>query len=254
MSDRHSLLYNKRDKIVTITLNRPDKMNALDEELSDKVCEALERFENDDDAIVAIVTGAGNKAFSAGGDLNDAEEIRSATSAAMPNWHALDIEKPMIAAINGFCLTLGWLLAQKCDIRIAAEEAQFGITSTRFNFSGSFAHEVARMLQPAHALEIMLWGDALISAQRAYEIGWLNRVVPGDRLMDEAWSWAERMIYLAPRSVRNIKKLIRHGQYMNATQANAFAEALSSDLATMEDTQEGIRAFLEKRKPIFRNK
>ncbi len=254
MGDQDILLYDKKDRIVTITLNRPDKMNALSQALSDRIYEAFQRFNSDDDALVAIITGAGDRAFSAGGDLNDPEEIRAATAGILPDWHYVDIWKPMIAAINGFCVTLGWLLAQKCDIRIAAEEAQFGITATRLNFSGSFASEVIRVLHRAHALEIMLWGDTLISAQRAYEMGWLNRVVPKEKLMDEAMSWAERMLYLAPRSVRNIKQMIYHGDHMAPPQARAFADALSAGLASMEDTTEGVRAVLEKRKPVFRNK
>jgi enoyl-CoA hydratase/carnithine racemase len=254
MGNQDILLYDKTDGIATITLNRPDKLNALSEDLSSKVYEAFKRFDSDDDAIVAIVTGAGDKAFSAGGDLTDPDEIKSATSAKLPDWHYLDIWKPMIAAINGFCLTLGWLLAQKCDIRIATEDAKMGITATRLNFSGAFAALVARNLHPNHALEIMMWGDQLITAQRAYEMGWLNRVVPRDSLMDEARSWAERMLYLAPRSVRNIKKLIYQGQYMTPRQSYAYAEALSAGFSSMEDTQEGVRAFLEKRKPSFKNK
>ena len=100
----------------------------------------------------------------------------------------------------------------------------------------------------------MLWGDQLITAQRAYEMGWLNRVVPRDKLMDEAWSWAERMHHLAPRSVRNIKKMIYHAPDMTPSQSLAFAEALSANLGSMEDTQEGVSAVLEKRKPSFKNK
>ena len=215
MDEQDILLYEKKERIVTITLNRPDKMNALSEELSGRLCDVFQRFDTDDDALVAIITGSGEKAFSAGGDLNDPDEIKGATSGILPRWHFLEIEKPMIAAINGFCVTLGWLLAQKCDIRIAVEDAKFGITATKLNFSGAFAHEVARLLHRAHALEIILWGDQLIPAQRAYEMGWLNRVVPRDKLMDEARSWAERMQYLAPKAVRNIKKMIKRRNKCN---------------------------------------
>ncbi len=254
MSDQDVVLYDKKDRIVTITVNRPDKLNALSQEVSDRIYDAFQRFDSDDDAWVAIITGAGDKAFSAGGDLNDPEEIKIATTGALPNWYHVDVRKPMIAAINGFCLTLGWLLAQKCDIRIGAEHAQFGITATRLNFSGAFASDLIRVLHLAHALEIMLWGDKLISAQRAYEMGWLNRVVPREKLMDEAMSWAERMLYLAPRSVRNIKQMLYHGYYMSPEQSRAFAKALSADLASMEDTTEGVRSVLEKRKPVFKNR
>jgi enoyl-CoA hydratase len=160
----------------------------------------------------------------------------------------------MIAAINGHCFTLGWALAQKCDIRIAAEHAQFGIKASRFNFSGAFASDLIRHVHLAHALEIMLWGDNSISAQRAYEMGWLNKVVPKERLMEEATAWAERMLHLAPRSVRNIKQMIRYGHEMTPAASRAFAKALSENLSSMEDTAEGIKSFFEKRKPEFKNR
>lgn len=254
VNNKDMVLYAKNDRIVTITVNRPDKMNALSQEVSDRIYDAFQRFNSDDDAWVTIITGAGDKAFSAGGDLNDPEEIRAATAGVLPNWYYVDVRKPMIAAINGFCLTLGWLLAQKCDIRIAAEHAQFGITATRLNFSGAFASDLTRVLHLAHALEIMLWGDTLISAQRAYEMGWLNRVVPREKLMEEAMSWAERMLYLAPRSVRNIKQMIYHGYYMTPSESRAFAIALAANLSSMDDTAEGVRSVLEKRKPVFKNR
>ncbi|MFC1893161.1 enoyl-CoA hydratase/isomerase family protein [Chloroflexota bacterium] len=255
MGDEDILLYRKKNRVVTITLNRPDKMNALNMALSGRICEAFQRFNSDDDALVAIITGAGDKAFSAGGDLTNPEELKIATGGGISlEWHHLDIWKPMIAAVNGFCMTLGWLLAQKCDIRIAAEGAKFGITATKLNFSGSFASEVIRVLHRAHALEIMLWGDTLISAQRAYEMGFVNRVVPQEKLMDEAMSWAERMLYLTPTSVRNIKRMIYYGQYMAPPQAIAFANALSAGLGSMEDTAEGVKAVLDKRKPAFKKK
>lgn len=254
MSKQDILLYEKKDRISMITLNRPEKLNAINQELSDRIDDALEQFDNDKDAWVAIITGVGDKAFSAGGDLNDPEEIRGATSGELPKWYCKEIWKPMIAAINGFCMTLGWALAQKCDIRIAAEHAQFGITATRFNFSGAFASDLIRQVHLSHALEIMLWGDNMISAQRTYEIGWLNKVVPKEKLMEEAMSWAERILYLAPRSVRNIKQLIYYGYDMTPSVARAFAMALSANLSSMEDTAEGIKSFFEKRKPVFRNR
>jgi len=248
------LVYEKKERICTISLNCPEKLNAISMELSDRILEALERFECDDEVWVGIVTGVGEVAFSAGGDLNDPDEIEGATTGELPRWYTNEISKPMIAAINGYCMTLGWALAQKCDIRIAAEHAQFGIKATRFNFSGAFASDLIRHLHPAHALEIMLWGDSIISAQRAYEMGWVNRVVPKGRLMEEARAWAERMLNLAPRSVRNIKQMMHYGHEMSQGTARAFARVVSADLSSMEDTTEGIRSFLEKRKPDFKNR
>jgi enoyl-CoA hydratase/carnithine racemase len=254
MSKQDILLYEKKDRVLLITLNCPDKLNAIGQELSDRIYNALEQFDRDEDLWVAIITGAGDKAFSAGGDLNDPQEIKGATSGELPNWYLKDIWKPMIAAINGYCMTLGWALAQKCDVRLAAEHAQFGIKATRFNFSGGFASDLARRVHLAHALEIMLWGDNVFSAQRVYEMGWVNKVVPKEKLMGEAMSWAERMLYLAPRAVRNIKQLLYHGYDMSPSAAHAFVTALSTNLSSMEDTAEAIKSFFEKRKPVFRNR
>ena len=254
MSKQDILIYEKKDRVLLITLNCPDKLNAIGRELSDRIYDALEQFDRDEDLWVAIITGAGDKAFSAGGDLNDPQEIKLATSGDLPNWYLKDIWKPMVAAINGYCMTLGWALAQKCDIRLAAEHAQFGIKATRFNFSGAFASDLARRVHLAHALEIMLWGDNVFSAQRVYEMGWLNKVVPKEKLMEEAMSWAERMLYLAPRAVRNIKQLLYYGYDMSPSAAHAFATALSTNLPSMEDTAEAINSFFEKRKPVFRNR
>jgi enoyl-CoA hydratase len=149
---------------------------------------------------------------------------------------------------------LGWMIAQKCDIRIASDQAQMGITEARFNLSASFVADLVYQIGLPHVLEVALWADKLITAQRAYEIGWVNRVVQQDQLMKEALSWAERMESLAPRSVRNIKEIIYRSVNMSPSDRNAFAVALQQNLAGMEDTIEGPKAFREKRKPQFKNK
>ncbi len=248
------LLYEKDNKIVTITINRPEKMNAFPHELHGLFNEAFQRFNDDDDAWVAIITGAGDKAFCAGADLKDEGSVAKAGRGLPPPWYVMDIWKPMIAAINGYCIALGWMVAQKCDVRIAAEHAQMGITEAQFNLSATFASDLVDQLNLAHILEIVLWGDRLISAQRAYEIGWVNKVVPQEKLMAETRSWAERMIDLAPRAVRHYKEIIYRSLHMSEANRRAFAVALQSDLASMEDAAEGVRAFREKRKPVFKNK
>jgi enoyl-CoA hydratase/carnithine racemase len=146
------------------------------------------------------------------------------------------------------------MLAQQCDIRIAAEHAQLGITETRWNQAAGWVHNLPSQLLLGHALEIALWGDRLLSAQRAYEMGWVNKVVPGERLMDEALEWAERMLSLAPRAVRNLKEILYRGAYLTPLEGRAFGRALEQNLAGMEDTREGPRAFAEKRKPNFQNR
>ncbi|MEK7847575.1 MAG: enoyl-CoA hydratase-related protein [Chloroflexota bacterium] len=254
------LLYEKRDRIVTITLNRPERMNALSIELMRRLYESFQRFRDDDDAWVAIVTGAGDKAFCSGFDLVDQAERSRAGQAfprpeQMPQISELEVWKPIIAAINGYAIAGGWMLAQFCDIRLAAEHAEMGIAETRWNLPAGWVCSLTRQIGLGHALEVVLWGDQRLTARRGYEIGWINRVVPKERLMAEAMAWAERMLYLGPRAVRDLKEILYRGFYMPPAGGGlAFAHALEANLLGMEDTAEGPRAFAEKRKPTFKNR
>lgn len=251
------LLYEKQDRIVTITMNRPERRNAWSLELMERLEEAWKRFNEDDDAWVAIVTGAGDKAFCAGFDLVEQAE-RAKAGLGLPKRIPLptpfEIWKPIIAAINGYALGGGWALSQACDIRIAAEHAEFGIAETQWNMPAQYVYDLTRQLHLGHALEVALWGDRRLSAQRGYEVGWINQVVPKEKLMDTAREWASRMLYLAPRAVRELKQIIYRGFYMPPSEANAFAWALQADLFGMEDSVEGPKAFQERRKPQFKNR
>ena len=251
------LIYEKKDRVVTMTINRPERLNAISMELAYRMEEAWVKFRDDDDAWVAVVTGTGDKAFCTGFDLIDqAERNRKGEPMPMmlPKFYPLDIWKPVIAAINGFAIAGGWWLAQACDIRISAEHAECGIAETRWNMPAGWVHSLPRRVTLGHTLEIALWGDARITAQRGYEIGWINRVVPKEKLMTEAMSWADRMRYLAPRSVRNLKEIIYRSYDMSYPDAAAFGIALEHNLLGMEDTLEGNKAFNEKRKPNYKNK
>jgi enoyl-CoA hydratase/carnithine racemase len=248
------LLYDKKDRIVVMTINRPEKLNTLTPELLELLAQSWERFEADEDAWVAILTGAGDQAFCAGADMGDTTSGAAIAEEKIPRIFSLQPWKPMIAAINGYAIGGGWMLAQKCDVRIAAEHAELGISEARFNLLPAFVGDLTRQLHLGHALEIALWGDRRITAQRGYEIGWINSVVSKEKLMDEAMSWASRMLYLGPRSVQKIKRLIYEGFYMHPSITLPFAFAFLANLANMEDSIEGIKAFVEKRKPQFKNK
>jgi len=259
ISGSEIILYEKSNHIVTITINRPERMNSASFELIDRIAEAWIKFRDDDDAWVAILTGTGDKAFCAGFDLLDqADRGSSANTGPIKirpsSPKTLNIWKPVIAAINGFAVAGGFWIAHDCDIRIAADHAYFGIAETRWNMPAFWVYDLTRQLSLAHALEIALWGDAKLTAQRGYEIGWINRVVPKEKLMEEALSWAERMLYLAPRCVRNLKEIIYRGSHLPPSEALAFAQALEQNLVGMEDSLEGPKAFFEKRKPVFKNK
>jgi len=264
MAEKPVLVYEKKldGRVVVMTMNRPDAMNALNGELSEALGEAWERFRDDEEAWVAIITGAGDKAFSAGADLKETtlirtgqlKPVRRSRRSPFPMAEEINLWKPTIAAINGFAIAGGWAIAQLCDIRIAAEHAELGVSEVRWNMPAGWLHPLTRQMHLGHALEIVLWGDRRITAQRAYEMGWVNRVVPGERLMDEAMEWAERILYLAPRDVRNLKEILYRGFYMSPTEGAAFARALEQNLTGMEDSIEGPRAFSEKRKPQFKNR
>ncbi len=258
ISGDNVLLYEKKDKIVTLTLNREERMNAISYDLLEKLNQALERFRDDEDAWVLIVTGAGDKAFCAGDDLIEMKdelgtEKRAQRSRNFEKLFGYRIWKPMIAAINGYAMAGGFYLAQMCDIRIASEKAKLGIPEARWNLGAYWVSDLTRQMHMGHVLEMTLWGDGQIGAQRGYEMGWINRVVPQEKVMEEANAWAERIIYLGPRAVRNFKEMIYRGCYMPPEESYAFGRALEAGAKNMKDTIEGTKAFAEKRKPVFRN-
>jgi len=264
MVEKPVLLYEKKldGRVVVMTLNRPDAMNALNGELWEAIYDGWEQFRDDNEAWVAILTGTGDKAFSAGADLKETTQIRTGQIKPVQRRSRklgllsedLDLWKPTIAAINGYAIAGGWMLAQECDIRIAAEHAELSISEVRWNMGAGWLHPLTRQMHLQHALEIVLCGDRRITAQRAYEMGWVNRVVPKERLMDEAMEWAERILYLAPRDVRNLKEILYRGFYMSPMEGAAFSRALEQNLIGMEDSIEGPKSFSEKRKPQFKNR
>jgi enoyl-CoA hydratase/carnithine racemase len=248
--------YEKKNRIVTITLNRPERANALSLESMNRLLDLWRRFDEEEDAWVAIVTGAAGKVFCAGADLVELRETFQKEN-KLPKWPSFYITgtwKPIIAAINGHASSGGWALAQACDVRIVSEKAELGIAETAWNMPAGWAHGLARQLHLQHALEIVLWGDHRITAQRAYEMGWVNRVVPHEKVMDEAMRWAERMLSLGPRCVRNLKEILYRSHTMTPEEAEAFYHALEANLQHMDDTKEGAGAFVEKRNPIFHNR
>jgi enoyl-CoA hydratase/carnithine racemase len=250
------ILYEKRDRIAIITINRPESMNAIDPQTSEELHDAWCDFRDDRELWVAILTGAGDRAFSAGNDL-----VATARGAGLPitrrvpfggNTRDFVTWKPTIAAINGYCIAGGVMMAIQCDIRIAAEHARFGVAETRWNMGGAYwMTALTRIIGLGHALELCLWGDTQITAQRAYEIGLVNQVVPKEQLMDTAMEWARRMLDLAPRAVRNIKETLYRTYSMGLHEAWALGQAIEQNLRGMKDSIEGPRAFVERRRPVF---
>lgn len=249
------ILYEKKDGIVVITLNRPERLNALSHELEGRLEEAWARFAEDDDAKVAILTGAGEKAFCAGMDLKDQAERAEAagTGAVNIRWGGLNIYKPIIAAINGLAMGGGWKMAQDCDIRIAAEHAEFAAPEVKWGRGAPWAIPLLWMIPFGTILELLLTGEK-ISAQRAYEIGFVNKVVSKEQVMPEAMKMAQIICENAPLSLRAVKEMCYKARDTGYTAGLNMATYLWDRVYHSEDAIEGPRAFREKRKPDWKSR
>jgi enoyl-CoA hydratase/carnithine racemase len=252
-------------RVWVITMNRPQRANALGGGMRAALLTAFTRFRDDPVARVAILTGAGDKAFCAGLDLKEAAAgsaggggtagdpaNRSARGDLFPLAEGLELWKPVIAAINGYAVAGGFALAMQCDIRIMAEHARAGIAEARWNMGGAgWMAPLTRQMTLGAAIELALWADTQYTAQRCYEIGWAQRVVPASALMPTALEYASRMLTMAPRAVRNIKQMLYRGAYLEPMEAFRVGAWLEQNLAGMDDSAEGPRAFAEKRDPEF---
>ena len=266
-----ALLYEKHNHIARITLNRPEKRNAIDPEMMVRLGEAWIDFEKDDDMRVAIVTGAGDKSFCAGADL--ARLIPLMTGARQPEdeWdHRLRNEpevtraallrnfplyKPVIAAINGYCLAAGTELVQGTDIRIASDNATIGLTEVKRGIvpAGGGIARMPRQIAFAKAMEILLVGDA-IPAEEARLIGFVNYVVPQPELMAKAEEFAEKIAENGPLAVRKLKEAVIKGLGLPIQDAYKIESEAVAQVMSSEDAREGPLAFMERRKPKFTGK
>lgn len=255
------VLYEKRDKIATITLNRPEAMNAISRELARELYEAWYDFAADSALSVLVVTGAGEKAFCVGADLKEKEEKGDVHvtsfwdgSFKLP-MRGPELFKPVIAAVNGHCLGGGLELALLADIRIAAEHATFGQPEIKLGiFPGMGATQRLRRSLPYNlAAEILLTGERF-SAAKAFEIGLVNRVVPSQELMKTALSVAETVSRNAPLALRAVKESLLRSYDLPLDQGLRLEGVLRHVVGDTEDAEEGTRAFLEKRPPKFKGK
>lgn len=262
ITGRDILLTEQQDHIFTMTINREERRNAISGELSERIAEEWEYFNENDDLWVAIFTGKGDVAFSAGHDLKEDVEgdvrggargshkpvLRRRAHPDTPTW------KPTIAAVNGYALAGGYALAQNCDVRIAAEHATFGIPEVRWNLPAGFGARHEYVVSFGVAAEMLLWGRP-ISAQRAYEQGFVNKVVPKEKLMDECMEWAEYMCTLGQPSVRAHKQMLYQGRNMSTTELPQLGRDLfywrPPKPGVVLDADEGARAFVEKRQPRY---
>jgi enoyl-CoA hydratase/carnithine racemase len=254
-------------KVWVITLNRPERLNSFNGALRKEVHQAYWDFAHDEKSWTAVITGTG-RAFGTGQDLRERADRDEAKAKGLPDpmvvmpdylsnifplAESLNLWKPMIAAVNGIAVAGGFNHAMQCDVRIAADTAEFGVTEARWNQGAGWVGFLPRVVGLGNAMEIVVWCDKRISAQRAYEMGLVNKVVPGDKLMEESLDWAHRLLELAPRTLRNFKEILYKGSYMGPFEMRRYASSLEQNLRGMNDSVEGPRAFAEKRKPVFTN-
>ena len=255
-----TVIYEKQDNVVTITMNRPDALNAINRQLRAELGDAITQFDEDPDSFVAIITGAG-RAFCSGRDLKEraednAQGVRARASSSMtPDRPYMwpQTWKPLIAAVNGFALAGGWSIAQMCDLRIASEDAKLGITETKWSLMPPFATILPKMMPLSAVLELVLTAQP-ITAQRAYDIGFLNKVVPAGDLMEEAMGMAQTIAENAPLAVQYFKELAYRGLNMSTQDLSALTYHMYDQLLTTEDSKEGPLAFAEKRKPPWQGR
>ena len=258
------VLYEVSDRIATITLNRPERLNAMSGEMSAALRATWHRFRDDRDAWVAIITGAGERSFCAGADVKDLSARAGSDSGGAPPFVALDMDpsmesgfdvfKPVIAAINGYCLGIGLTVALAADFRIAAEHAQFGFPEVAIGVPTIIgAIRTPWVVGQQVALEMLLTGDRFDTAY-AYRVGLVNRVVPGPRVMEEVRALAERLCRNGPLAMRVTKEVLVRGQRMPLSEAWRLGEALRAHARQTEDAREGPRAFVEKRQAVFRGR
>ncbi len=264
MSD---IRYEKHGAVRLITIDRPDRMNSLDFEANDRLVEAWREFDADDEARVAVITGAGEAAFCAGADLKTytmafarrpAPEFRrrftNGPGFAGITRH-LDIDKPIIAAVNGYAISGGFELALACDLRYCSPNAQFALQDVKWGFHACDGGliRLPQIVGLGHAMEIILSGDR-VDAEHAYRIGLVNRIVPQADLLAHCLEHAQRLASRSPLAQRFAKEVIRRSVGLPMDEALRMESRSFHDIGLTEDLAEGTTAFRERRDAAFKGR
>ena len=259
-----TLIYEKQDSIATVTINRPEKRNAWTTQVSEEIIDVFGRMEDDPEVLVTILTGSGDKAFSAGADLGNAKthkvttvgaHLASVSPKGFPVFNAVaDFPKPVVAAINGFAVGIGCLITLCCDILLASDNAELGVPQVPLGILPAYggAVRLARYVGRGKAMEMVLLGER-ISAEEAYRVGLVNKVVPLPELGPLAQDYARRLAALPPLAVRMAKESLNKGldiaSLKEAAQTDIYRFML---LGQTEDSHEAHQAWRERRKPVFK--
>ena len=241
--------YQRKGHIVTITLNRPDRLNALGKEVTDQIVDACKKVDSDKEARVAIITGTG-RAFCAGNDVREMHEVGGPPNPVHAAYVVAEVTKPLIAAVNGFALGGGCWVTIACDIRIAAKSATFGMPEIKRAIPLGPERFLIQQIPLCIINEMILLGEQ-ITAQRAYEVGLINKVVGEEDLMAEAVKTAEKIADLSPWAIQiNKKAKIKASSLSKETFDEEQHRRIIARQA--DDFKEAVKAFAEKRKPIFK--
>lgn len=264
-----ALLFDQQDGIAVLTLNRPEARNAISPEMACRLADAFHRIEHDATIRCAILTGAGDRAFCAGGDLALMLPLLTGARAPQDEWdrrvledpqvmdrsalRGFQLTTPLIAAINGHCLAGGMETMLATDIRIAADHATFGLPEARrglIPFAGALVR-LPRQMSHCRAMELLLTGDS-IPAQEAQAAGLINHVVPGPQVMDRAMAIARRIAANGPLATAQIKRTTLEASGRTLSEGYALEDRARDVIMASEDAREGPRAFMEKRPARFR--
>jgi enoyl-CoA hydratase/carnithine racemase len=252
--------YEKEGRIAIFTINRPEALNAISMQVARELRDAILDFRDDPEIWVGIVTGAGEKAFSAGADIKDTlsfmKEHRH-DQWVFPDsiWRGLELWKPLIAAVNGVALGGGLELTLSCDLIIASEKARFGTPEVTLGLIPGFGgtQRAIRKLPWCKAAELLLMGT-IIDAEEAYRVGMVNKVVPPEQVMPTAKEWASIICSAAPLAVRAAKEAMLRGSSLSLEDGLRLENALVAYVMGTEDFTEGTKAFVEKRKPVYKGR
>ena len=264
--DYEAILFNIDDRVATITLNRPERMNAFSDELLSEWVDAITRCQDDDDVRVVILTGAG-RAFCAGADLQVSPEhdnVLMTGQGAGERRNSLRysvhrvpqvleyLDKPYLAAINGAAVGAGMDMASMADIRIASDKARFGMSYVKVSLvpGDGGAWLLPRLVGKQRALDL-IWNGDIFSADEALEMGYVLNVVPHDTLMEETMAYARKLADGPPVAIQLAKQLVRRSETLSFMESLNAAQHAMTIVQSTEDSAEGPRAFREKRPPIF---